>query len=364
MVTGPRTQTGQGRPRPVCVVTTDGDPTADTVVQALHRLHVPVLRFDLADFPQRVQLDARFTDGRWAGTLTAHDRRVRLEDVGAVWWWHTGAPRLDRHLDQRLDGPAAAWVAREAAAGIAGTLASLDCLHLNHPLATHAAQCKPLALAAAARVGLAVPPTWIGNTPRDAAAFAADAGPIACKALTHPGIDEHGLFLSTTRITPAMLHTVGGTAHQLQQFLDKRFEVRLTVVGDRMFAARIDAHSPAARVDFRDDYNALTYQPVQVPAPIKAGVTAWMRMLGLHYAAIDLLVDHDDQWWGLDINPAGQYGWIQHHLPELDITGAIAALLANPEPTTGITTGITAESHHPVRVPSPAGTAAPTGDLV
>lgn len=331
-----RTRTQTGRPRPVCVVTTKGDQTADLVVSALERLAAPVFRFDLADFPTRLQLTARFTDGctggRWEGFLSGQGRQVRLEEVGAVWWWHTGTPRLEDDLAQRLDDPQAAWLTREATAGIAGVLASLDCLHLNHPLATHAAQCKPLALAAAARAGLSVPPTWIGNTPSGAMAFAASTGPIVCKALTHPGIDEHALFLSTSLVAPEALRATGGTAHQFQEFLDKRFEVRLTVVAGQMFAARIDAHSPAGRIDFRDDYNALTYQPIDLPDSTRGGVTAWMGELGLHYAAIDLLVDHDGHWWALDINPAGQFGWIQHHLPGLDITAAIAALLAGPGP--------------------------------
>ncbi|WP_406141682.1 hypothetical protein [Streptomyces sp. NBC_01089] len=42
-----------------------------------------------------------------------------------------------------------------------------------------------------------------------------------------------------------------------------------------------------------------------------AGVLALMSHSTLAYAAIDLLVGHDDRWYLIDLNPAGQYDWLQ-----------------------------------------------------
>jgi glutathione S-transferase len=33
--------------------------------------------------------------------------------------------------------------------------------------------------------------------------------------------------------------------------------------------------------------------------------------LGLEFATADLVIDHDDRPWFLEINPNGQWGWLQ-----------------------------------------------------
>ncbi|MFE7129342.1 MvdC/MvdD family ATP grasp protein [Streptomyces sp. NPDC057638] len=341
VLTSPVVRTGSG---PVCVITTDGDITADRVVLELAEA-VPVIRFDLADFPSRARLDASFDGARWAGTLTARGRTVRLEEIGSIWWWHPGLPDVSK---QSLAVEEAEWVRNETVAGVAGTLASLDCLHLNHPVATRAAQIKPDVLVQAARSGLAVPPTWVGNRVDGAHRFATGLdGPVVVKSLVSPVIDYHdghNATFYTTRLDPDILNeSITACAHQLQSEIDKAFEVRLAVVGREMFAARIDAHSAAAAADFRSDYDHLTYTPTVLPGHVRSGVWALMDHYRLDYAAIDLIVDDDGQWWLVDLNPAGQFDWIPAELPELEIVPAMARLL-----THGTT------SPHPWPTPTPS----------
>ncbi len=47
---------------------------------------------------------------------------------------------------------------------------------------------------------------------------------------------------------------VNTTLHFFQPFVPKAFEVRATIVDDRVFAAAIHVNSEAARVDWRADY--------------------------------------------------------------------------------------------------------------
>ncbi|KPC61232.1 hypothetical protein ADL35_48965, partial [Streptomyces sp. NRRL WC-3753] len=64
-----------GRPRPVCVVARDADASLNGVVQDLHALGAPVLRFDLASFPERVTLAAQLAGGRIVGGAPSAGRR-------------------------------------------------------------------------------------------------------------------------------------------------------------------------------------------------------------------------------------------------------------------------------------------------
>lgn len=324
------TVTQTGRPRPVCVITEDTNTTADRIVLELARLDVSVVRFDLTDFPRHLTLDATLRGSGWTGTLSSRGRTVALEEIGAVLWWHPGKPQIST---DGLSDVEAEWVRKEATAGLIGVLAALNCFQFGHPPATLAAQLKADALARAALCGIRVPETWIGNAQVPATEFVSGSPSGAvCKSLVSPTIVDgpYSSSFYTSRVDATQIDgSVAGSAHQLQHSVEKAYEVRLVVVGREMFAAGIHAHSAAARMDFRSDYQALTYSHVDIPDAIRDGVTKLLGHYRLAYAAIDLIVDSNDQWWLLDLNPAGNYDWLQKEFPELGISAAIARLLAD-----------------------------------
>ena len=87
-----------------------------------------------------------------------------------------------------------------------------------------------------------------------------------CKPFGGIGVNDDDGFRSTfaTVVTPEECRENPGiarTMHLFQRQVPKDYEVRLTVVDDRLFAARIDADSDAAREDWRADYEALRYSP-------------------------------------------------------------------------------------------------------
>lgn len=317
-----------GRPRPVCVVARDAGASLNGVVQDLHALGAPVLRFDLASFPERVTLAAQLAGGRIVGTLEADGRRVRLEDIGAVLWWHPSSPRI---RPDGADEGEAEWLSREAAAGLAGTLAALGCLHVNHPDHTDAAQNKPYALAQAAAAGLRVPPVWIGNDVADARRAVDDFGQAVCKSLVSPAVEtaDGPRALFTSAVEPGDLgENVAAAAHQFQRRINAMYEVRLIMVHGEPFAARLTA--PAHSTDFRAHYDELVYDYIDVPDEVRYGTVRLMSRLHLEYAALDLLVDAQAQWWLVDVNPAGQWGFVEGNLPDLAISAHLAAVLADP----------------------------------
>lgn len=135
----------------------------------------------------------------------------------------------------------------------------------------------------------------------------------------------------TRRIEPAELDDLAGvetTAHLFQPFLEKAWESRVTVVGDRVFAAAIHAGSDAGRVDWRADYDSLDYTVVEPPESVIAGMLAFMKAFELSFGAFDFAVTPDQEWIMFECNPFGAYGWLEEVL-DLPITSALTDLLAN-----------------------------------
>ncbi|AEM86860.1 ATP-grasp ribosomal peptide maturase [Streptomyces violaceusniger] len=318
----------------VLVLTRPQDATADLVIAELNERSVPVCRLDPGDFPEALTMAARIGPGRtpWEGVLHGQHRDVSLGDIRSVYYRRPAAFRLHPDMSEQD----ARWAQAEAQAGFGGLLYSLPCLWVNHPHRNALAAWPPVALATAARGGLSVPLSLITNDPGEAREFvSALPGQVAAyKAIgtTHPSDhDDRPQALWTTQVRPGEIgESVRRTAHQFQEWVDKAYEVRLTAIAHSLFAAEIHAGSDASRLDFRADYDSLTYKPCQVPEHIAQGVHALTFTFGLRYVALDFLVNPQGRWYLIDVNPNGQWGFI----PDLraPITRALADLLERANP--------------------------------
>ncbi len=101
------------------------------------------------------------------------------------------------------------------------------------------------------------------------------------------------------------------TAHQLQEWVDLEFAVRMITVDRHTFTAAILPGSEKARIDWRSDYGALEYKRVDPPSHVYDGVQSLHAELGLRFSASDFLVDREGAWWFLETNPNGQWAWIE-----------------------------------------------------
>ncbi len=312
----------------VLIVSQELDATADEVVLALGDRGVPVFRIDRGWFPQRLTLEAELCDGRWVGCLRTAERCVELGDIRSVWYrWRSTfvvspqlSPQDRRHAE------------REACTGFDGVVCSLDARHVNHPHRV-AALPKPVELLLAARCGLDVPQTVISNSSSQIRAFANGSRDVVRKLFSCHVLDDTGRsMVGHTRLITAddltELDHVALTAHQVQCYVDKIMDVRVVVVGDRVFPVAIHPMSEAARIDFRTDYRALRHEVIELPVGVAQGILRFMTESGLLMASMDFSVGRDGRYYFLESNPAGgQYGWLEAKTG-VRLTEAVADLLA------------------------------------
>ena len=107
----------------------------------------------------------------------------------------------------------------------------------------------------------------------------------------------------------------------LQELLHKRHELRITVVGEKIFSAEIINNSP---VDWRrKQIQVVVYN---LPDLIKSMCLQLVKKLGLRYGCIDMIVTPKNEYFFLEINPNGQY-WFVEEKTGLMIGKSIAHLL-------------------------------------
>ncbi|MER6948529.1 ATP-grasp ribosomal peptide maturase [Nonomuraea sp. NPDC000554] len=300
---------------PVAVVTCLDDPTADLVLAELHSRGVPCVRFDPgADFPHDVTLETSFDDLGMTGSLDTATRRLNLGDVRAVYWRRPSPYQRPPGLDEDTG----TWVSDQSRYGLGGILAALPgARYLNHPWRNRDAEHKPVQLATAAASGLTIPRTLITNRLDSVRAFAAQVGRVVYKPLWSTpcrGADGTSLTVWTRAVdVTALDERVGGAAHLFQQQVDKVADVRVTVVGRRIFPVRIDG---APGLDWRHDYRSLSYRLVEAPPSVVRGMRAYLDGFGLLFGAFDFALSRNGAWVFLECNPNGQWAWFDDPLSQ------------------------------------------------
>lgn len=315
----------------VLVLTAPVDPTADLVILKLQARGVPLARVDSGSFPASGRMTAEIGPaGGWSLSLEADGQEVASADVSAIYYRRPRAFAFSESLAE-THRP---WSEGQMRYGFWGALESLDVAWINRPGAVAAAEYKPRQLALARTVGLAIPATLVSNDPRAVAAFAAEQGRgVVTKALYARGPRAQdgspSVVLYTTRVPAARTGdpSIALTAHLVQEFIPKAYDVRLTVVDGHLYAAAIDDADPENVEDWRRSHHGLTYRVCAVPPEVAKRVRTLVDRLGLRFAALDFVVTPEGDWVFIEVNPNGQWAWIEHQTG-LPIAAGIAEALA------------------------------------
>ncbi|WKX72340.1 ATP-grasp ribosomal peptide maturase [Streptomyces sp. XD-27] len=315
----------------VLVVTALEDLTADWVIAALNEREVPVVRADPADIGPGLTFAARIDAGSpaWGGQLRTASREVEVGELAAVYYRRpTPYAAAFEHLPQQQRDFAAA----EARHGLGGVLNNLHAaLYVNHPAAVTRADFKPAQLQRFVELGLQIPPTLVTNDVEAARKFAAEHEHVIYK--TFRGLprceDGHTGAIWAQRVDPCTFNdALAVTAHLFQAEIPKTGDVRVTVVGRRVFAQQIAA--PDGALDWRrGDWDDLIHAPIAVPTPVENALHRYLASFGLVFGCFDFALIGDgeapDDWWAIECNPNGQWGW----LPDAPaITEAFADILS------------------------------------
>lgn len=297
----------------VLILTNEQDVTADLAVVELNSAGIPVLRLDPAELPGGVDVSGEFTHGTFHGHLSVGGRVVSMAGLRSIWVRRPGTPAARA-------GAASPWLTEESAQSLYGMLRCTDARWMNHPDAARQARHKPWQLWLARAVGLPVPATLITTFPRVAREFAERYPDLVVKPVSgaHPGAD--GLAVPTTRVRPGEdYRDVAHGPTLLQRRIRKVADIRLTCVGDRLYAARAEGAeaaedgegADAAVVDVRFSSGVGPWRPVPVPRRVADGVHAYLTRAQLAYGAFDFAEDADGIWWFLECNQSGQFGFIE-----------------------------------------------------
>ena len=333
------------------IVSHPGDLHAQAVCQHLDGRGAAYRLLDTAAVPVAAALTSRQDPdrgwaGRWSDRGTGGD--LDLDRLRVMWWRRPQPFGLHDELGNAADR---GFAIGECAAMVAGLWSCLDAVWVNDPDRDEAASRKMWQLKLAAELGLRVPRTCMTNDPGVARRFIdAEAGSVIFKSFsatpstwreTRPVRDCDLALLDQVRFAPVIF----------QEMIGGGVDIRVTIVGEEIFPAEIRAGESAYEFDFRIDTANAPMAVHPLPVEVTEPLMGLMRRLDLRYGAVDLRLAPNGEYVFLEVNPAGQWLFVEIATGQ-PISAALAGLLHRLDEPAGFATA------HPTR---PAAGAARVG---
>ncbi len=294
----------------ILIISSAQDVHAQAVQKALDARGVAHRLLDLAEFPMRMDLGISMADsGPPQLALRLSDgTRLDMRSASAVWWRRPQPYGLPAEMTDPVNR---AFAHQECDLAFRGMWQCMPALWVNDPVRDAAASHKPWQLAIAQELGLSIPRTLITNDPEDAQRFvSATSGEVIYKAF----LASAAAWRETRVLRPedaAMLASVRYAPVIFQAFVPARFDLRVTVIGERILAAAAETATGEYVADIRMN-PGIRWRPYALPPEVAERLLALVRRLGLEYGAVDFRVTPEGEHVFLEINPAGQFLYIEN----------------------------------------------------
>jgi glutathione synthase/RimK-type ligase-like ATP-grasp enzyme len=312
----------------ILIISHAKDPHARRVLQLLEQAGRGATLLDLSALPEATALTIAYDPaGVRRAILTASgSESVDLLAARSVWWRRPQVPNLSAIQDPDI----LAFTHNEWHEAIQGLWQLVPAPWMNPPPQDEVASRKALQLHLAARSGLGIPPTLITSDPAMAREFLERQG--QRRTIFKTFSCTHAIWRETRLVEAGereLLEHVRWAPVIFQDYIEADADVRVTVVGDRVFAAAIDTSESDYRVDFRMSLGQARMTPTELPEPLTGRLLSFMRSLGLVYGAIDLRRTPSGDYVFLEVNTAGEFLFVEERTG-LPIAQAVADWLITP----------------------------------
>lgn len=308
----------------VLVVTRVKDATADYVLRRMTDRNIPCLRLNAEDFGM-TEIVLRFPNIR-DSTLSIGGMRIPIGNIRGVWLRRLVKPKACQI--QELEARAFAESELDFALRWFIDLLNNYCPVIDCETKVLEGRNKFDQLAIAETFGLHIPATLVTNDPAAAKFFIEQHKTAVIKSVAGYGHQVEGGFYTvyTNIVTKDILdrfESIRTAPICLQEYIEKEFELRITIVGQRVFGCRIDSqNTQKTQIDWRRYDSATLYSVYNVDQELSSQLVAIMKHYGIRFASFDLIVTPNGKTVFLEMNPATQFLWIEE-LTGMPIADAI-----------------------------------------
>jgi glutathione synthase/RimK-type ligase-like ATP-grasp enzyme len=312
----------------ILILTHRFDPHADLVIRALESMNAKYFRINWDDYPKRICLRLTTDQLRSAAQLRYADKTLSAEDIRVV--WVRRRPVFDIH-EEVGDPQYRQFAEDQCRATFDGFCLFLEAFWVSHPWSIAKAERKFYQLDIARQVGLDIPRSLVTNNETEARSFCTmlwerNAGVIAkmlgssSAAAVHTTqvLPQHNDSFTLARYAPVLF----------QELVPKACDIRIVIFGDRLFSVAIDSQAnPNTQIDWRRaGFRDLVHTAVALPSDLASKCRGLLKRLNLNFGAIDMARRPDGRYTFFEVNPVGQWLWLEDFC-NLSISSELAAFL-------------------------------------
>ncbi len=301
----------------IFIVTSKSDITADYLILLLLEKGIPFYRFNTEDVPAKLTGAVLFPEGKFILEDEIH-RIIYSEEISSIWYRR---PKKSAFY-QEINKEHFPYVQEDSWFFTNGLLELVgdSTVWISHPENIRKAENKIFQLKIALRCNLKIPNTVIGNSPDEVKqmdeVYKNNNNRLIVKPLRHGrfGLKEATKIFHTS-VFPAVWTEGEITACPIivQERIPKKRDIRVTIIGDQIFSVGINTvgFSDKTQLDWRRAIDEVEYDEIILPDTISNKLIDMLKIMGLSFGAFDLIETPDGEFLFLEINPNGQWAWIE-----------------------------------------------------
>ncbi|HEX8333580.1 MAG TPA: hypothetical protein VF622_13250 [Segetibacter sp.] len=287
----------------ILIITHKEDYTSDFLIGKLNSRNIPYFRFNCEDC-LKSNISLHF------GNAIDHSILTKGQ-FNAVWYRRTKLPSVTGLREEEE-----LYVLNEIDAFLSNLFQLIKAKWLSRPAALQLAENKLLQLSLAQQIGFNIPKTLVTTNRDDLGDFFRSNEKTIIKPIGSGRVDyaDDTAKLIFSNIVPTSvidkLETFELTPAIFQEYIDKEYELRITVVDNSVFAAKVNSQSDSETiVDWRRKH--LVFEPCDIPDEIGSRCLAMLKALNISFGAFDFIKASNGEYYFLEVNPNGQWAWIE-----------------------------------------------------
>lgn len=310
----PLTDGKSSKPR-ILMLTSDFDLEANLVGIGLRRQGIDYVRVSMKDIPNGLKISYEIGDEFTKFNFDINDRPFEISENSLVWLRNFSIKEIMFQNDSLLN----LFSLQSWESSIVSFLNNLDCIWINSISSSLKGNDKVYQLTSAKKHGFEIPDTLITNEIRYVRNFySLHSKEIIMKTINNHSIEFDGRIYSRyTR--PLNDDSISKFKNYLiapfifQRRIKCSYELRVTVIGDRIFVAKLDRNLPLDKsfIPYHGIFNQSITEYLELPNDFKKRCIKYVDSLGLKYGALDFIVDLEGRIFFLEINTTGDWYWIE-----------------------------------------------------
>lgn len=301
----------------IIVLSNSQDATADYLCSRLHSEKFNYIRLDTDNLIETVKLSYVSNEI----SLIVNGQKFKPKEIRSVWYRRPEPLKSNNNKD--VDEGEKKHTLNEWSAMLDGYLSHIDTkLWINHPMNNALASSKLYQLGIAEELGLIIPKTLVTQEYSQLLDFYNECqNNLIIKPISHGYIErkdpKKDTLIYTNEVTVEQINNnkelLSLCPTLFQEKIDKTCDVRVNVIDREIVAVAIysSQNNLLQSTDIRrNNMLDVKYEVISLPSSIKTKLLKICEFYKLRFAAIDMAIDKNNRWFFFEINPNGQWAWL------------------------------------------------------